>query len=863
MQKMKKNDKSLKPSKKSKTEFNPSPEMLVHLLESGQKPLRLDQILRFLDIQRRQKGHVEAMLQQLTDEGRIVRMHGGQWVARGQMRTFVGYYSVQRSGVGFVDMARPDYSQAQSDTQNETHKQDAEQESLNPITEQSKKKTSDKDSGFSIFIHPSQAGDAWHGDTVRVILLPGRGSKEKPEGRIIEVVQRKATDVMVRISDMREAHNPHSALQKRGKKKRLGTHASPDTPYLFCKPCDVRFPFTIRLTKADIKPEIVSELSHNTLVLVRPTQQLASDLWQGEALSTHGREDNVAVQENLVKLNHGAPAEFPPAALAEAEALPEAPRPEDFAERQDVRHLPFVTIDGETARDFDDAIYVKKQDNGGYILYVGIADVTHYVHPGSALDKEARIRGNSWYFPRSVEPMLPKALSNGLCSLNPKVNRLIMLAEMHFDKAGALHKSHFSEAVMLSHARLTYTEVKALVIDKDSAAREEFLRAEHGTTLLAMLEDAETFARILAQKRMLRGTLDFHMPEPEYHFDEQGRIVDISRKEQHFAHQLIEEFMIAANEAVAEFLEEKGAPVLYRVHPEPESLRLEGLFRTLASTALAEKIPAKPSAKDIQGILTAAKDSPQEFLVGRLALRTMPQARYQPENDGHFGLASTCYCHFTSPIRRYADVVVHRALKEALAIDNKAFPAHKLVAIGDGLNQCERAAMEAEREMARRLAVMVLHGHEGQKYQGTIAGVSDFGLFVELDAMPVEGMIRIAELGDDYFEYDTDKQELIGVMSGTRFALGQRVWVRLAEVNLGRLEITLSLLEAETLPPAQGRGKKGRAYAASSKQGHKGKSSRTKSGSRAGASKTGSRAGGSKSGGQKRKEPSYLRKKKR
>ncbi len=848
----------VKPAKKSKTITDPHADMLVDLLESGQKPLRLDQILRFLDIQRRKKRYVEEMLHQLADAGRITRMHGGQWVANGQLRTYVGMYSVQRSGVGFVDMARLEKQPPTAE-----HDEAAIPEETSKQKSPKKYTTAKNNVPFSIFIHPSQAGDAWHGDTVRVILLPGRGSKEKPEGRIVDVLERKATEIMVRVTFERGAEDRGGRGHlKRGKRSRLGTDASPDSPYIFGQPCDVRFPFSLRLEREQIPASIVHELKPNTLLLVRPLKQIASDLWTAQALSAHGREDNVAVQEALVKLNHGAPAEFPPAALAEAQNLPEAPRPEDYEGRRDVRHLPFVTIDGETARDFDDAIYVQKQENGGWILYVGIADVTHYVRVKSHLDKEARIRGNSWYFPRSVEPMLPKALSNGLCSLNPHVDRLIMLAEMHFDKAGALHKSLFSEAVLCSHARLTYTQVKALVLDKEAQARENFLQTEHGTQLLPMLEQAGVFARVLAEKRLQRGTLDFHMPEPEYHFDADGRITNISRKEQHFAHQLIEEFMIAANEAVAEFLESKDIPVLYRVHPEPESLRLEGLFRTLASTSLASSLPAKPSAKDIQGILHAAKDSPQEFLVGRLTLRTMPQARYQPENNGHFGLASSCYCHFTSPIRRYADVVVHRALKHALNLSDESIPAaHKLLALGEGINQNERAAMEAEREMARRLAVLVLHGQEGQKFEGTIAGVSDFGLFVELDAMPVEGMIRIADLGDDFYEYDTDKQELIGISSGTRFALGQRVLVRLTEVNLGRLEITFTLLDAEELAPAPGRmlrtGRRSNSRSAhgQERRNHMGKGSR-------GQSKKGT-ARRQESATQKRKAPSYLRKKKR
>lgn len=317
-----------------------------------------------------------------------------------------------------------------------------------------------------------------------------------------------------------------------------------------------------------------------------------------------------------------------------------------------------------------------------------------------------------------------------------------------------------------------------------------------------MLEEALRLARVLAECRRRRGSLEFSMPEPEYIFDADGRVTDIRRKEQHFAHQLIEEFMIAANEAVARFLEERGLPFLYRVHPEPDPTRLDGLFRTLSATSLAPVLPARPDASLIRTVLHEAHGGPQEFLVGRLALRTMPQARYQPINEGHFGLASSCYCHFTSPIRRYADVVVHRALKYALKLDGGPIPAeHKLLALGDQLNRCERAAMEAEREMARRLGTLVLRDRVGEDFDGVIAGVTDFGFFVELDAMPVEGMVRVDSLGDDYYEFDPERQELTGIHTGVRFRLGQRVRTKLVEVNAGRLEITLELLE---MPHADG-----------------------------------------------------------
>ncbi len=781
--------------KKNKALSTFSTEDLLEILQKGQKPFRIDHILRILNVSRRQKEQVEAALYELVDSGNVVRMHGGQWISSAQVPVFIGRYSVQRSGVGFVDMARPENSKAPSKSKHMSSKKSAEAQ--------------------SIFVHPSQAGEAWHGDMVRVALLPGRsGFKKGPEGRIIAVVERKAQEIMVRVGDAgstktrgvrRERREKGSAL------RRAHTSRLEHGNFIMGTPCDVRFSFGVRIDAEHIPSEILNEITPNSLLLVRPLEQIATNLWTAEAISAHGREDDVAVQEELVKINHQTPKEFPDSALHEAELLPRSPRAEDYAHRLDARELHFVTIDGETAKDFDDAIYVESPQTSGkknWSLRVAIADVTHYVPLNSALDKEAKIRGNSWYFPRSVEPMFPFKLSNGLCSLNPHEDRLVMVAEMHFAPDGAMHKSKFYPAVICSKARLTYTEVKACVIDNEPKAQAAMTERKDGKRVLSMLTEAETLARILAKKRVDRGALNFNRPEPAYIFDDHGHIDRIERKEEHFAHQLIEEFMIAANEAVAEFLEEKGAEHLYRVHPEPEALRLTGLFQTLATTALAASIPPRPKASDLQQILHKAAGSDAEYIVSRLALRTMPQARYQPENTGHYGLASTCYCHFTSPIRRYADMVVHRALKavlrkqknfefaDALSEEAQLPTGYKLQALGDGLNLCERAAMEAEREMARRLAVLVLQGHEGQQYEGIIGAVSDFGIFVELDSMPVEGMVRISDLGDDFFEYDTQRQELIGAMSGIRYALGQRVQVRLVDVNLGRLEITFTLVQS-------------------------------------------------------------------
>jgi len=627
-----------------------------------------------------------------------------------------------------------------------------------------------------IFIHPKDIGDAWHGD--RVVAAITRERKEKNhEGRVARIIERGVKTLPCRVV------------------KRMAQDL------FLCRPTDTRHGMSFMVDY--LPPDAQSpEPRVDDILNVAVGEKLEYKLYSGKGLDLLGAQGDVAVQERLVKLNHGIPGPFPDKALRQAETLPEAPGEADFAGRKDLRDMEFVTIDGAKARDFDDAICVKKRGRG-YTLWVAIADVSHYVPEGSALDKEALERGNSYYFPQSVEPMLPERLSNGLCSLNPAVPRLAMVAEIDFSAKGIPGRTDFYPAVIESKARLTYAQVNRGLLLGDEAERQSMAK------VLPMLTTAETLARAINAVRAERGSLDFDLPEPEILFNFQGEAQDIRPKVRHFGHQIVEEFMIAANEAVARFLTEKGAPVLYRVHPEPDPTKLEALFALLGRTDLATKLPAKPGAGDLAGVLRDVSGSDLDFLVSRLALRTMMQASYSPKNDGHFGLASTCYCHFTSPIRRYADLVVHRSLKRA--ITGQAFPekgSARLQKVAEYISRRERVAMEAEREILKRVTVLFLSDKVGRQFTGVIGSLADFGFWVELKEVMAEGMVRLSSLSDDYYTFLPERHELLGERTGRRFRLGQSVCVELTGVDMGRLSVDLGLVEGGEASQAAPRAKR-------------------------------------------------------
>ena len=634
-------------------------------------------------------------------------------------------------------------------------------------------------SGKDIYIAPEYVGDAWNGDLVEIMLLPQkRGSDKGPEGRVLAVAERGHTEVVARV--LREGSAEHTAV---------------------CRPADSRLPFDVLadVSALDKAPEEFELLN------IRMGEKLDDGgrrpLWSGTALSTLGIENDAVVQENLTKLNNLIPTEFPDNVVAEAEAAASAPF-SDAESLADLRGEMLVTIDGEDARDFDDAVFVSR-DGENWRLLVAIADVSHYVRPRTALDREARERGNSYYFPMSVEPMLPEVLCNGVCSLRPNEERRCMAADMTLDKNGNLVDSRFVNGVMISRARLTYSEVQAAL--EDPEGEEAAGIEERAPGVCAMLEEAAELADILMERRRRQGALDFDLPEAEFVTEEINgisRVTGIRNRQRLFSHRLIEAFMVRANEAVAEFLTKKNAPLLYRVHPSPGPDKLEDLYRALRSCDAELPLPkaAKAAVPNwLTHVLDAAADTDQAFVVSRLTLRSMMQAQYSPEEDGHFGLASSCYCHFTSPIRRYSDLVNHRALRYVLGLDTGGgIPVgHKLLEAAEQCNRREKVATDAEREISRRMGCLLLQGRTGEYFGGVISGVMNFGFFVELDNMPVEGMVRVETLGRDYYIFDEERQELRGEHTGEAFRLGQRVTVKLAGVHVGRLEIDLEYQKDE------------------------------------------------------------------
>jgi ribonuclease R len=623
-----------------------------------------------------------------------------------------------------------------------------------------------EDGSDDLFLGPKQMHKVLHGDVIlaRVIGVDRRG---RLEGGIIEVLERANKKIVGRLF----VESGVAFVVAENKRINQDVLIQPDS-----------------LGGAKEGQVVVAE------ILEQPTKH-AEPI--GRVIEILGNYADPGMEIEIALRKHDLPHEFSKQALAHAAKLPKSVAAKDIKGRRDLRELAFVTIDGETAKDFDDAVYceaVKAKKGGpkGYRLWVAIADVSNYVKPGDPLDLEAYERGNSVYFPRRVIPMLPEELSNELCSLKPDVDRLVMVCEMEVSAGGVVRHYEFYPGVIHSHARLTYTRVAALIDGKepDPPIPQE---------VVPNIENLYEVFKSLLGARQKRGAIDFDSAETRMIFDENGKIERIVRVERNDAHRLIEECMLAANVCASEYLATNEQPTLYRVHEGPNMEKLEALRAMLKDFGLTLGGGDEPQARDYAELLKRIKDKPYSGMLQMVMLRSLAQAVYTPENVGHFGLAYDAYAHFTSPIRRYPDLLVHRGIKAVLA--GKRYDAGDMEAIGRHCSETERRADEATRDVEAWLKSYFMQDHVGDEFDGTISGVTSFGLFVTLDELYVDGLVHISDLGRDYFQFDAQRHLLRGERSGVRYQLGGRVRVRVVRVNLEQAKIDFVLVEES----AQGR----------------------------------------------------------
>lgn len=613
--------------------------------------------------------------------------------------------------------------------------------------------------GEDLFLTPRQMRSVFHGDRVlvRVANIDSRG---RYEAAIVEVLEHNTQQIVGR-------------LRKEG-----GAY--------FAEPTNQRITQDIL-----ISPEAINNAKEGQMVVVAVTSQpTAYSRPLGEVVEVLGDHMAPGMEINVAIRNHELPYLWPDDVQLEASRFKGVVTEDMFNGRADLRQLDFVTIDGEDAKDFDDAVYCVPREAGGWTLYVAIADVSYYVKENSALDKEAYKRGNSVYFPGRVIPMLPEELSNGLCSLMPNVDRLSMVCEMSIDPTGRIMRHRFYEAVIQSHARLTYKQVHAAMEKKDKVTRERH------ANLLPQLTALYDLFHALQKARYKRGAIDFDMPETKIIFGRDRKIEKIVPYERFDSHRVIEECMLAANISTAHFLQKNEMPSLYRVHEGPTEVKLTDLRRFLQEMGLKMAMHRDPVPGDYAQILRAVIDRPDAHMIQTVLLRSMSQAVYSPENKGHFGLSYDAYTHFTSPIRRYPDLLVHRAIKQALARKKPHQDESVLVRAGEHCSLTERRADDATNDVNDWLKCEFMMDKVGQEFEGVISGVTSFGIFVELKDIYVEGLVHISALPEDYYQFDPIKHLLSGERSGRNFRLGDPVKIQVARVDLDQAKIDFVLAES-------------------------------------------------------------------
>ena len=589
--------------------------------------------------------------------------------------------------------------------------------------------------GSSIYLPPPQMRQLMPGDRAAA-RVTGRDARGRAVGEVVEVLERANRRIVGRL------HAEHGVL--------------------FLVPEDRRIAHDILVPPAEAGKAKPGQVV--TVDLVAQPSPHAQPIGRVAEVLGHHADPGMEIEIAVRKFD--LPHEFSRKAVAAAQALPDSVQPKDLEGRKDLRALEFVTIDGETAKDFDDAVLARREGKG-WRLWVAIADVSHYVRPGDALDRDARERGTSVYFPRRVIPMLPEKLSNGLCSLNPNVERLAMVCEMAITPQGEVARYEFYAGVIRSKARLTYTEV--------------WNRLSSGKAPENLATLYELFHALFAE-RSRRGAIDFDTLETRMIFDARGKIERIVPEKRNDAHRIIEECMLAANVSAGHFLAARKQPVLYRVHDVPAADKVAALREFLAELGLQLPGGEIPQPKDYARLLERIRKRPDFGLLQTILLRSLKQAVYSPSNVGHFGLAFEAYVHFTSPIRRYPDLLVHRAIKAQLA--GKQYSEQDWEELGRHCSETERRADDASRDVENWLKCYYMRDHVGGTFSGSITGVVPFGLFVTLDDYFVDGLVHISELGRDYFQFDAARHVLLGERTGKRYRLADRMTVKLVRVDL-------------------------------------------------------------------------------
>jgi ribonuclease R len=613
-----------------------------------------------------------------------------------------------------------------------------------------------------VFVAAPHIGEALHGDRV-VVRIERHREDGRAEGRIVQILNRRAQTTVGRFD-----------VDGAG----LG----------FVVPFDRRLAADVQIPKGESRGARPGEMV--TVEITRwptPTRGPA-----GRIVEVLGSIDDPGVDTAIILRKFDIPDAHSDEAVEEARRLGAAVKERDVRGRTDFRDRPVVTIDGEHARDFDDAISIERLPNGRFWLGVHIADVAHYVQEGSALDLDAYERGTSVYFPERAVHMFPSELATGLCSLNPSVDRLVQSCLMEVDARGAVVRYELHDGVIRSTERMTYTAVNAILTGGDQAERSRY------RALVPMFETMQALFEILNARRHRRGSIDFDMPEPEVILDAEGFIEDIIASERNVAHRIIEEFMLLANETVARHLESQQMPALYRIHETPDPLKVAEFDAFVSSLGFSLGAPPESTRPmHFQKLVEKIRGTPQEKPIAFLMLRTMQKARYDSINKGHFGLAADTYTHFTSPIRRYPDLVVHRLLREVrsagVAADRKEELEDDLPDVGRHTSDRERRADEAERELVQWKKVRFMADKVGDVFDGYITGVAPFGLFVELSEHFVEGLVHVSTMADDYYRYNEQGHTLFGESTRKVYRLGDRVRAQVIRVDMERRQIDLGL----------------------------------------------------------------------